>query len=129
MILTIYIFFAGWIYQDFYLESLGISPSAVDIPYHATLAFAANVFTQPLAIPQKLLALVGFGIIATLCYRKKGWRFYLLITTLVALFPVIQWVAYTTAREMAHDRLTLGPFRRIKFALREHLPWEKFLPI
>jgi hypothetical protein len=119
LLLTIYTFFAGWNYQYFYLTWFGVSPNTVDIPFHTTLAFAANVFAQPFAIRDKLLAVAGFGMIALLSYWKNRWRFCLLIVALAALFPAIQWVAYRTASEIAHDLLESGQLHRIQFAFRE----------
>jgi hypothetical protein len=105
----------------------GVSANAVDIPSHATLAFAANVFAQPFAIREKLLALVGFGLVAMLSYWKNECRFCLLIVTLVALFPAIRWVAYRTAVEMVDDRLRPGQLARIQFAFRENSGTGKIL--
>lgn len=117
-ILTIYIFFAGWSHQYFYLRALGVPPNAVDIPFHATLASAANVFVQASALLEKLLALVGLSIIGLLAYKRQRWRFYLLLATLVALLPAISWLAYCTASDLAEKRLASGDFRGIRFAFR-----------
>jgi hypothetical protein len=112
LVLTIYVFFAGFIYQYFYFSYLGIPINSISVPYNATLIYAFSVgiksFWWALILLTVVLVVQSLIVanqkIAGL-YQKT--RMQLLIFTAVISFPVV-FVAANYAARVSSREIQLG---------------------
>jgi len=116
---TIYVYFTGWTYVQYYYSFFGLTLDVVGVPFYSVLAYSPNVLTQPVAIPNKVVGLVAVAFSLTLLKWKPRWRVPVLGALLCLAFPFLAGMSYTAAKQIVSERLAKEQFPQVAFMLKD----------
>jgi hypothetical protein len=130
LILAVYLYFAGWTYQFYFLGHFGVALTALEIPvyYFFLYAFSAITFYTSLIV---LLSILVILCVMTLTMLSLPGRIkqrlhtsskFIFILTLILLFPILFYAA-KEAGEIRAKELRTGRYssKSVKFLLKPEL--------
>src|SRR5580765_8018533 len=100
------------------MRFFGIPSAEANASVYTTAIMAANLTLQPYAIAAKVLMGSVIGLAVYAAYRLQNFRRVIAWGMALALFPLLQFVAYQSAVGIASARLRSGNFDRVTFVFR-----------
>jgi hypothetical protein len=127
-ICAIYLFFAGFLYQYFWYQALGIPFKASEVGLNQTLVFAYYTFADNMVSVAIVCAVVGFIVLALILLARylkwpprTSWlagRGFLILGA-VLMFPLLySWSRAATFEALAHP-LSGHPDSLVRFTIKD----------
>ncbi len=114
--LTVYIYFTGWVYTYFYYKDFGVSLFSFDVPLGYFLMYSF----EPLRTAKGLIILAVFVAVAALHAAGRVPR-PALVFALLAPFPALFATALSSAHAVSHET-RLHPIGKIVLAFKANEP-------